>query len=77
MQYRNGGSPRYYPNRGGYRYEITYDNNAMIRTCTVLRAVTGQQGPYAAVAPNLAAPAKDTVAHGLDCILKTQYRRRG
>jgi PelA/Pel-15E family pectate lyase len=77
MQYANGGFPQYYPDRSGYRHEITYNDNAMIRALEVLRAVAGQQGPYAAVAPDLVAPAKDATARGLDCILQTQYRRRG
>lgn len=60
------------PDRSSYRHEITYNDNAMIRALMVLRAVAGQQGPCAAVAP-----AKHATARGLGCILKTQYRRRG
>ena len=77
MQYRNGGLPQYCSDRGSCHYEITYNDNAIIRARTVPCAVASQQGPYAAVPPDLVAPAKDAVARGLDCILKTQYRRRG
>lgn len=77
MQYANGGFPQFYPDFSGYRHQITYNDNAMVRALLVLRDVAGQRGAYAAVAPDLVAPAKDAVARGTDCILKTQYRRRG
>ena len=53
MQYRNGGSLRYYPDRSSNHYKTTYNDNAIIKARAILRAVTRQQGPYATVAPDM------------------------
>ncbi|GAB3663290.1 hypothetical protein GCM10027594_32240 [Hymenobacter agri] len=77
MQYANGGFPQFYPDLSSYRHEITYNDDAMIRALTVLRSVARQQERYALVSPDLVGPAKDAVARGLACILKTQVMQQG
>ena len=77
MQYPNGGFPQFYPDLSNYRHQITYNDNAMVRALTVLRNVAGQKDQFAIVDPSLVAPAKEAVERGIECILKTQYLRRG
>lgn len=77
MQYANGGFPQYYPDFSNYRHQITYNDNAMVRVLVVLRKVANQNGPFAALDASYAKRAKDAVDRGIDCILKTQYRRQG
>ncbi|GAB3581411.1 pectate lyase [Hymenobacter daeguensis] len=77
MQYANGGFPQYYPDFSLYRHQITYNDNAMVRALLVLRKVAGQTGPYAVLDAGYAQRAKTAVDRGVDCMLKTQYRRQG
>ena len=77
MQYANGGFPQFYPDLSSYRHEITYSDDAMVRALTVLRRVARQEERYALVRPDLVGPAKDAVARGLACILKTQVVQHG
>jgi PelA/Pel-15E family pectate lyase len=77
MQYANGGFPQFYPDLSGYRHEITYNDDAMIRALTVLRKVARQEDQFAIVDPDLVALAKEAVARGVDCILKTQVMQNG
>ncbi|GAA4046740.1 hypothetical protein GCM10022409_36000 [Hymenobacter glaciei] len=77
MQYANGGFPQFYPDLSSYRHEITYNDDAMVRALTVLRRVARQDERYALVSPDLVGPAKDAVARGLACILKTQVVQHG
>jgi len=77
MQYPNGGFPQYYPDFSNYRHQITYNDNAMVRALIVLRKVADQTGPFAALDASYAQRAKGAVERGIDCMLKTQYRRQG
>ena len=77
MQYANGGFPQFYPDLSSYRHEITYNDDAMVRALTVLRRVARQEERYALVSPDLVGPARDAVARGLACILKTQVVQQG
>lgn len=77
MQYANGGFPQFYPDMSGYRHQITYNDNAMIKALEVLRAVAKKDADYVALDPTLVPLAQDAVSRGIDCILKTQYVRNG
>jgi PelA/Pel-15E family pectate lyase len=77
MQYANGGFPQYYPDFSLYRHQITYNDNAMVRALLVLRKVANQTGPFAVLDAGYAQRAKTAVDRGVDCMLKTQYRRKG
>jgi len=76
-QYPNGGWPQFWPLREGYYSHITYNDNAMIRTMTLLRDIAGGQPPYEFVDAPRRKRAADAVAHGVECILKTQIIQDG
>ncbi|MDO7853999.1 pectate lyase [Hymenobacter sp. CA1UV-4] len=77
MQYANGGFPQYYPDFSNYRHQITYNDNAMVRVLEVLRNVARQKAPFVGLDAALPAQAQTAVDKGTDCILKTQYVRKG
>ncbi|OUJ71677.1 pectate lyase [Hymenobacter crusticola] len=77
MQYPNGGFPQYYPDHSLYRHQITYNDNAMIRSLLVLRDLVEQKGDFTLVDRALVPQAKLAVERGVDCILKTQYVQNG
>jgi pectinesterase len=77
-QYDNGGWPQYYPLRGGYSNQITYNDDAMIHVMTILRHIYLKDGEYSVEVPD------STVGHaeiafikGIECILNTQYLQHG
>jgi PelA/Pel-15E family pectate lyase len=76
-QYANGGFPQYYPDRGLYRSEITYNDNAMINSMNVLRDVALKQHGFDVVDIKLVEPCSKAVDKGIDCILRTQIRVDG
>jgi len=76
-QYANGGFPQYYPDRGLYRNEITYNDNAMINTLNVLRDVALKQNGFEIVDKKLIPACVLAVKNGIDCILKTQIKIDG
>ncbi|RZL06346.1 MAG: pectate lyase, partial [Hymenobacter sp.] len=77
MQQPSGGFPQYYPDAKLYRAQITYNDNAMIKALTVLKAVADKKEDFALVDPALVAPAQKAVDKGVQCILKTQYVQHG
>ncbi|MGI4866647.1 MAG: pectate lyase [Janthinobacterium lividum] len=77
MQQPSGGFPQYYPESNLYRAQITYNDNAMIKALTVLKAVAQKKEDFALVDPALVAPAQKAVDKGVQCILKTQYVQHG
>ena len=77
MQLPSGGFPQFYPDSSNYRGQITYNDDAMVRALRLLKAVSEQKGDFALLDWGLVGPAKDAVAKGVQCILKTQYVQRG
>ncbi|WP_229749073.1 pectate lyase [Hymenobacter frigidus] len=77
MQMRSGGFPQFYPDSSSYRGQITYNDDAMVRALRTLKAVSEQKDDFALLDWSLVGPAKDAVARGVQCILKTQYVQRG
>ncbi|WP_222840603.1 pectate lyase [Hymenobacter sp. BT190] len=77
MQYANGGFPQYYPDRSGYRHQITYNDNAMVKVLQVLRDVSRRTRGLEVLDASLVESATQAVNRGIDCILKTQYVQRG
>jgi PelA/Pel-15E family pectate lyase len=71
-QYDNGGWPQIYPNPTDYHARITYNDDAMARVLTLLREVSRRAAPYAFADDALVASTADSVARGIDVILKTQ-----
>ncbi|OVE57735.1 pectate lyase [Chryseobacterium mucoviscidosis] len=77
MQYKNnGGFPQYYPNKGLYRKQITYNDNAMINALTVLYNVTEGKNGFDVVDAKLKEKSKIAVQKGIECILKTQVLQK-
>jgi PelA/Pel-15E family pectate lyase len=76
-QYTNGGFPQYYPDHGGYRNQITYNDGAMINSLNVFRDVTIRRNGFAAVNHTLIDSCANAIAKGIDCILKTQIAANG
>ncbi|QNH64159.1 pectate lyase [Hymenobacter sediminicola] len=77
MQYPNGGFPQYYPDKSGYRHQITYNDNAMVKALQVLRDVSRRTNDLDVLDASLTEPAAKAVDLGIDCMLKTQYVQRG
>ncbi|GLK50242.1 pectate lyase [Brevundimonas intermedia] len=73
----NGGWPQFYPLRGGYYDQITYNDDAMVRVLRLLQGVAGGRSPYGFVDPARRARAADAVEAGTALILKTQVLRNG
>ncbi|MBW8748491.1 MAG: pectate lyase [Acidobacteria bacterium] len=70
-QYPNGGWPQVWPLEGGYHDAITFNDNAMINAIETLNlAVTDQNYSFLPIA--LREQAAQAIAHGLECILKSQ-----
>lgn len=76
-QYDNGGWPQFYPLRKGYYTHITYNDNAMENVLKVLYAVGRGGKPYGFLPEEIRRKAREAVAKGVDCILKTQYVQGG
>jgi PelA/Pel-15E family pectate lyase len=76
-QYANGGWPQFWPRQGAYHTRITYNDDAMIRALSLVRDVAEGGEPYGFVDDERRERAKDSVARGIDCILKTQIRQNG
>lgn len=77
MQYENGGFPQYYPNKGLYRKQITFNDNAMINALTVLYNTAGGKNDFIAVDQKLKEQSKKAVKKGIECILKAQVLQNG
>ncbi len=73
-QYPNGGWPQFWPEPRGYQVNITYNDNAMANTMELLNQVATGKEPFGGdiADKELRAKAKEAVARGVDCILKTQ-----
>lgn len=76
-QYPNGGWPQFWPLREGYYSHITYDDDAMIRTMTVLRDVANGEAPYGFVQVERRQKAAHAIDRGIQCVLDTQIRQGG
>ncbi|UPQ77448.1 pectate lyase [Chryseobacterium nepalense] len=77
MQYENGGFPQYYPNKGLYRKQITFNDNAMINALTVLYNTAEGKNDFIAVDQKLKEQSKKAVKNGIECILKAQVLQNG
>ena len=77
-QYPNGGFPQFYPLRpSGYYSHITYNDGAMVNALELLREVAAERPPFGLIDDVRRARARDAVARGIDCILKTQIKQNG
>ena len=76
-QYDNGGWPQFWPEMHGYQRHITYNDNAMVNTMTLLRDVAQQQAPYQGMADKrLRRRCMEAFDKGVECMLATQMRNK-
>lgn len=73
-QYPNGGWPQFWPERKGYQWHITYNDNAMVNTMTLLRDIAQQKAPYDGdlTTEQLRNRLQEAFNKGVDCFLATQ-----
>lgn len=76
-QQPSGGWPQFYPLRGGYYDQITFNDDAMVRVLELLQQVAAGAPPYGFVDAARRARAAEAVRKGVDVILRTQVRRNG
>lgn len=78
-QYNNGGWPQFWPEMRGYQVHITYNDDAMVNTMSLLRAIAEQQEPYQGdiTDEDLRTRAAAAFDKGVECILKTQIEKDG
>jgi PelA/Pel-15E family pectate lyase len=76
-QYPNGGWPQFYPDSSLYRSQITYNDDAMVNVLNILQDIIEQRNDFDLVDPFFIAQAKQAVAKGISCILRTQILVNG
>ncbi|TDO95968.1 pectate lyase [Marinomonas balearica] len=71
-QLNNGGWPQFFPETRGYHKHITFNDDAISNTLTVLRDVASQKGGYKFISDTMASAAKEAVEKGIALILDRQ-----
>jgi PelA/Pel-15E family pectate lyase len=73
-QYENGGWPQFWPVMRDYQIHITYNDNAMVNTLTLLRDMVDQKEPYQGELTDQSSRKRMAEAFdkGVECILATQ-----
>ena len=75
-QYENGGWPQFWPVMRDYQIHITYNDDAMVNTMTLLRDIAEQKTPFEGklTSKKLRRRCTEAFQKGVECILKTQIR---
>ncbi len=78
-QYENGGWPQFWPNPHGYQVHITFNDDAMVNTMSLLRDVADAKPPFEAslTTKELRKKARNAFDKGVECILQTQIIKDG
>lgn len=76
-QYANGGWPQYYPDKSGYRHQITYNDNAMANVMNLMWDITKAKNNLDLVNPSYKDKAVVAFNKGVDIILQTQITYKG
>ena len=76
-QYATGGWPQYFPDFSSYRSQITYNDDAMVNVLNVLQDIVEGAKNFDVVDPSFIPKAKEAVALGIGCILRTQIKVNG
>lgn len=73
-QYENGGWPQSWPEMRDYQIHITYNDDAMVNTMTLLRDIAAETAPYDSDICDdaLKQRMKTAFDKGIECILATQ-----
>jgi PelA/Pel-15E family pectate lyase len=76
-QYANGGFPQFFPLKEGYYTHITYNDDAMIGILHFLKDIAEKKDDYKFVDEERCAKAEQSIAKGLEVLLKTQVKVDG
>lgn len=76
-QYANGGWPQYYPDKSGYRHQITFNDNAMVNVMNLMWDIAKGKNNLDLVNPVYKDKAVTAFNKGIDVILKTQITVNG
>jgi len=76
-QYNNGGWPQYFPDTGGYRKYITFNDGVIAGIMTVLKNILDNKKHYSFVNQSTREKVKSAFDKGLECILKCQIFENG
>lgn len=76
-QYDNGGWPQFFPDTGGYRKYITFNDGAMIGVMRVLQQVVEGQPHFAFVDSTRRERVREAFMKGIECILRCQIEQNG
>mgnify|MGYP003609155989 CR=1 FL=1 len=71
-QYANGGWPQYYPDKSGYRHQITYNDDAIVKVMNVMWDISKGKNNLELVNPIYKDKAVTAFNKEIDIILKTQ-----
>ena len=71
-QYANGGWPQYYPDKSGYRHQITFNDNAMVNVMNLMWDISKSQKDTEVISSKYKTLAVNAFNKGIDVILKTQ-----
>ena len=76
-QYANGGWPQYYPDKSGYRHQITYNDNAIANVMNLMWDIIKGKNNLELVNPAYKPKAVTSFNKGIDIILQTQITYKG
>lgn len=76
-QYPNGGWPQFYPDTGGYRKYITFNDGAMIGVMAVLHNIITGEPCYSFIDSGRQEKVRRAFQNGLECILRCQVKQNG
>lgn len=79
-QYSNGGWPQFWPEQRGYQTHITYNDNAMVNTMTVIRDLMYGTKPFdcpGLIPEGYRRRLMEAFYRGVECILATQIVKDG
>lgn len=73
-QRSHGGWPQFWPETHGYQHHVTFNDNAMVNTMTLLRNISLQKEPYQGdiTDKSIRKRAAEAFDKGVECILKCQ-----
>ena len=76
-QYENGGWPQYYPDKSGYRHQITFNDNAMVNVMNLMWDISKGKNNTNLLDNAYIDKATTAFDKGIDVILKTQNIVKG
>lgn len=76
-QYANGGWPQYYPDKSGYRHQITYNDGAIANVMNVMWDISKGKNNLELVNLKYKDKAVTSFNKGIDIILQTQISYKG